>query len=377
MLVHRSFPGQFRWLLPELERLNLDVVFVCNEKTNWPSQKIKIIELKQAVAAEQIAETGNELSSATIEAGIKLMNAGWIPDVIYSHSGWGAWKIANIFPTAKLAIYVEWWYNKENIRYHHWTKKDIGDNEMIIPNLINSITAEGINRADITLCPTNWQKNQFPKRLQSKINIIGEGFPLQDFAASNKNTIDKVPHVTFISRGFEATRGIIELSTILDEIDSGIQISVISDFRPVYDDRSDWNNYAKELYNKIKAKDNVDISESKGYDEYLNLLRSSDLHLYLSRPFVLSWSFIESSLIGSKIISYDNCATFEKTHSNHINVKNLQQLVSVINSISDHSTLKQLRISNKNWLRAEELEDFRKQHCIKVHTRKLFKLLMG
>ena len=377
LFVHRSFPGQFRWILPELERMNLDIVFICNEKTNWPSRKTNIIELKADVSAKSIIESGRELSSAVVDAGLSLLNAGWIPDVIYSHSGWGVWKIADIFPQAKLMLYVEWWYTNTNVRYHHWTEKKIGEKEMIVPNLINANTAEGINRADITISPTVWQRKQFPKKLRTRISVLNDGFPLQSFVSAKTISTSTSPRIAFISRGFEATRGIIALSTLIDKIDPSIQIELIADYRCVYDDKSDWDEYSAEIFEKIKTKKNAIISDSKSYDEYLDVLRSSDLHLYLSRPFVLSWSFIESSLVGSKIVSLDNCATFEKTHSNHVNVKTVTQLASAINSLVDKTALDQLRKSNNEWLETIELQEFRKKHCIKEHTAGVLRLLMS
>ena len=110
LLVHRSFPGQFRWMIPILVRQGLDVKFICFEKTSWPTNGIEVIE-----AEKECGE--NEVEEACKISASNLKSSGWNPDFILSHQGWGVWKVGGIFKNAKTILYCEWWYSKETFKY--------------------------------------------------------------------------------------------------------------------------------------------------------------------------------------------------------------------------------------------------------------------
>lgn len=380
LIAHRSFPGQYRWLLPELARLGIDVVFVCVEKTDWPSQGIRIlVKSPRGVDGRQqnvvnLSDIGCDFAESFMLMGLELNKLGWCPDVIWAHSGWGAWRVGDIFPDAPLVLYAEWYYTKENLKYI--SEEELNDESSVRYQLVNSSVLSAICRADATTCPTEWQRSMFPSRHRDKIDVISDGFPVKMFTA---NSVHDTPSgdalsLIYVSRGLEFTRGVDRLARLWNFIkEEGLPVSlrVIADNRKVYD-----VNVSKETRSSIELvtkSENIAYSTQQSYSKYLKAVRSSDLHLYLSRPFVLSWSFLESSINGSRILSLDNPSTFEHSFSSHLNFPDISKICDFI-ALHAKNGPKKIRESKLEYLRSDEYSRFCAERDISIQIRRLLSI---
>ena len=312
LFVHRSYPGQFRWILPELVKKGVKVKFICIEKTDWPHQGIEIVEAKTS-GADSIEKFGYDFADASLQAAIYLKKKGFEPHAIISHYGYGLWRSKSIFKNSKLIVYCEWLFNADNRKYHGWEEpSSLSFDQEIINNLQEESLETAIALSDGAICPTEWQKNSFPKYLRNKICVLEDGFPTSLFYPKNIRNEDYGDEdklsILYISRGMEYTRGIDRLYEIINKSNkecgySKLQFTIIADKRRVYDEKNAWDSNLPSLFEKLVKIPNVKIEGQLPYNQYINKIQYSDIHLYLSRPFVLSWSFIESSLLGSFLLS--------------------------------------------------------------------------
>ena len=60
----------------------------------------------------------------------------------------------------------------------------------------------------------------------------------------------------------------------------------------------------------------VHFTDLLPYDEYLQVLQASSVHIYLTRPFVLSWSMLEALSTGCLIVASDTAPVTEVIEDN-------------------------------------------------------------
>ena len=386
LFVHRSYPGQFRWILPELVKKGIKIKFICIEKTDWPHQGIEVVEAKSS-GADSLEKIGYDFADASLQAAIYLKKKGFEPHAIISHYGYGLWRCKNVFKDSKLIVYCEWLFNADNRKFHGWEgSSELSFDQEIINKLQQESLETAIALSDAAICPTEWQKNSFPKYLRNKICVLEDGFPTSLFypkRVSEENSDDEYKlSILYISRGIEYTRGIDRLCEIIDKSNkecgfSRLQFTIIADKRRVYDEKDAWNKNLPPLYEKLTKIPNVNVVGQLPYNQYIDKIQASDIHLYLSRPFVLSWSFIESSLLGSFLLSFDNPSTIEVSHSNHKDMDSADSIVNVIkNFSSSKSKISLLRSRKHDWTNTEEYNIYKYRFCLSRQINQLLAMII-
>ena len=126
---------------------------------------------------------------------------------------------------------------------------------------------------------------------------------------------------------------------------------------------------------EIKEHPMVTFDKQKGYTDYVNSLKSADIHLYLSRPFVLSWSFIESMLCGSFVFTIDNPASLEKTGMSHINFPNIDKCCETVALYSQAEMRDKLRNKKAQRLQNGPVEyeiSYKSRHSLQGMAHRLY-----
>lgn len=389
LLCHRSFPGQFRWVIYLFNKVGIDVIFLCKELTVWEEPKgINVIQVDTLVNRQKkqipAAEAGEEFAYEFKEAAKALQEMNWIPNYIVSHSGWGVPRCKEVFPTAKLILYLEWWFTLENIKYLGYDPVDSS-----IPgvfNAVNCATKSAIMLSEKVIVPTYWQKRTIPSEFHEKITVIEDGFPLDFFnhkrIEQQAKKKDEPLNLIYAARSLEYTRGSDRLYRLVDYIKTNncnCKLNIVADSRRVYDDPNIYLQSEK-VMKMCLDEEFITIKKQLPYDEYIQALATADIHLYLSRPFVLSWSFIESSLCGSRILSIENPASIEKHHPNHINFRTELECFEVIKHYSNKNELIKIKSNSGNrssWLNTREGENFKNRHSIENWFRSLITIMLG
>ena len=337
LFIHQNFPGQFKFLAPALVRQGHNVVAMTMQKTDaqhWQGVKLVPYSASRGTTANihpwvSDFETKAIRGEACFKAALQMKQQGFSPDVIIAHHGWGeSLFLKEVWPQARLAIYCEFFYHPTGADVGfdpEFPAKDPGDAcRLRLKNLNNLLHFEV---ADAGLSPTHWQASTFPQPFRSRITVVHDGIDTQAVAPNpkvslnlngknGKLTLTKHDEViTFVNRNLEPYRGYHVFMRSLPEIlrrrpNARVLIVGADDVsygaRPEHGQK--WKDiFAAEVRPQISDEDwsRVHFLGNVAYQHFIPLLQLSTVHVYLTYPFVLSWSLLEAMSAGCAIVASD------------------------------------------------------------------------
>lgn len=326
LFIHRNFPAQFQHLAAELAKdKNNNVFFITNNTTTKTFGNIKkiVYKLKRQVPLDchrylRFYEESIIHGQAAAEAMISLQKQGFVPDVIYGHS-WGASMfVKDIFPNVPYIAYLEWYYNPVNSDVD-FGKKPLDIDARANLSCKNAHILQDLVNCDYGVSPTYWQRDQFPNVFHNKIKVIHEGVNT-DFCVPNENVSFKIPNseivltrndeiLTYATRGMEEYRGFPEFmktASVLMKQRPNLHVIVGGEDRVCYGRQLKNDTWKAKMLRELEFDGNrLHFTGPLPYNEYLKLLQVSKVHLYLTYPFVLSWSLIEALSASCCIVASD------------------------------------------------------------------------
>jgi glycosyltransferase involved in cell wall biosynthesis len=223
-----------------------------------------------------------------------------------------------IFPKAKLLCFFEWFYHA------HGTDADFDPSDPLTVDdqcrirIKNAPILLDLQNCDRGLTPTNWQHQQFPVEYHSKIAVCHDGIDTKFFQPQpgaklvlpriNLDLSQVEELVTYVGRGMEPYRGFpqfMEAVALIQQRRTKTHVVVVGEDRVAYGKNlPDGKTYKQLMLEKL----DLDLSRLHftgrlSYDEYLQVLQASCAHIYLTRPFVLSWSMLEAMAAGCLLIA--------------------------------------------------------------------------
>jgi len=332
LFIHQNFPGQFKFLAPALVARGHKVAATTMQNVGEGSwQGIQLHQFKPSKGTAKdvhawAAETETKIirGEACFRCCVELRERGYTPDAIIAHPGWGeALFIKNVWPKAKLGIYCEFHYAIEgtDIGFDpEFPRLDPGDACRVQMKNVNNLVH--FEFADAGISPTKWQASTFPERFKKKITVIHDGIdtegvaPIRDAMISLRNGLkinrdDEI--VTFVNRNLEPYRGYHIFMRALPEIlrrRPKAKILMVGGDDVSYGARppegEKWKEiFIKEVRPKISDEDwaRVFFLGHVSYQHFIPLLQVSTVHVYLTYPFVLSWSLLEAMSVGCAIVA--------------------------------------------------------------------------
>jgi len=368
LFIHQNFPGQFKFLAPALVSQGHTVVAMTMQKssgTQWQGVKLVYYGASRGTTPNVhpwVAdfETKTIRGEACFKAALQIKEAGFEPDVIIAHHGWGeSLFIKDVWPKAKLAIYCEFFYHSQGADVGfdlEFPPKDIGDVcRLRLKNLNNLLHFEV---ADAGISPTHWQASTFPEAFRSKITVVHDGIDTVSVAPNpnvsltlNGNLVltkqDEV--ITFVNRNLEPYRGYHIFIRALPEIlkrRPKARVLIVGADDVSYGARPEngqkWKDiFAKEVRPLISDADwsRVHFLGNVPYTAFIPLLQLSSLHVYLTYPFVLSWSLLEAMSVGCAIVASDTQPLHEAIKHDEtgrlVNFFDVQKLASEVCALLD------------------------------------------
>ena len=325
LLVHQNFPGQFRDLGPALCDRGHEI------KAIGSSQRLTDPRIEVLRYEHKLENSGTHPHSLEVDEWIHrsekvadiamvLKKRGWAPDVMLAHPGWGeALLLKQVFPSTPLVIWPELWLRPEHLGIDP-AGMNVGQMQYL---RIKDWLIDGA-MADSTLAvlPTRYQASTFPQRWQSKIAVVHEGVPeamlqlprLQQLTISENIILTPdIPVVTFISRNLEPMRGFPTFMRALPNLIANhptVHVVIVGGDEVSYssapgDGRSWRDHLLEELGDRIDRQ-RVHLFGRMPHEQLQKLYRRSDLHVYLSKPFVLSWSLLELMACGTPVLAEAN-----------------------------------------------------------------------
>ena len=167
LFLHHNFPGQFRFVADYLADQGHDILFLT--ETNFVPEITKIKTLQVPFSKSKDSSVGRQLSTAESfrQVMISLLEEGYYPDFIISHSGWGCGLHSKeIFPNAKKVSYLEWWFSPHAKEYEYdndgWCF--YGEKKGVLRYRNMPVSLE-LSESDFIVSPTKWQRDQLPRHL--------------------------------------------------------------------------------------------------------------------------------------------------------------------------------------------------------------------
>jgi len=336
LFVHNNFPGQFKHLARFLALQSGVEVAAIGARTARPVHGVRLI--KYALPAVDLAaahpfarrfELECHRAEQVTYALTTLASSGFHPDVVMVHPGWGeAMPIRTLFPNARIIVYCEFFYgsNGRDVGFDP-EFPTIGADGAVALHAKNASTLLAMAEADAGLSPTQWQRSTFPAMLRDKITVLHEGIDTTavrpDAAASLALASGRVltardEVITFVARNLEPLRGYHVFMRALPRImreRPNAEVLVIGAKGTSYGaqppaSRSWRTIFLEEVADRIDPR-RLHFAGHLPYPHYLRALQISSAHVYLTYPFVMSWSLLEAMSSGCLVIGSDTAPVRE------------------------------------------------------------------
>jgi len=333
LFLHQNFPGQFTHLAPALAEKGHRVVALGARSDRTGEWKgVRLLTYKYDEPKDQRLHPWVTVFNRAVDRGATVYRAlgvlkdrGFTPDAVVAHSGWGeALFVKDVWPEAKLGIFSEFFYQAEGADVgfdpEFASGNEVGRDVRI--RLRNMAMRQQLELADASFSPTHWQADTFPPALRAKIDVIFDGIRT-DIAAPDANVVFQRPEtpdltradevITFVNRNLEPYRGFHIFMRALPEIlrrRPNARVLLVGDEGVSYGAAPKSGGSWKEV---MTAEVRPGISDADWqrvhflgripYPDYIRLLQVSTVHVYLTYPFVLSWSLVEAMSTGCAIVA--------------------------------------------------------------------------
>jgi glycosyltransferase involved in cell wall biosynthesis len=332
LFIHQNFPGQFKHLAPALVAQGHEVVGFALKNaapSNWNGVRLITYQLARGNSANPHPwlvdlETKIIRAEAVLRAAVKLQQEGFNPDVIIAHPGWGeSLFLKNLWPKAKLAIYCEFFYHAKefDVGFDPEFPSDCLETASRL-QLKNANNLLHFDVADAGISPTHWQASSFPLPFRDKITVVHDGIdtehikpnPNVSLTLNNQLTLTRADEViTFVSRTLEPYRGYHIFMRCLPELLArrpNVRVLIVGNDESPYGARPENGQTWREIFfNEVRSRfapgdlSRIHFLGRIRYDHFISLLQLSTVHVYLTYPFVLSWSLIESMSAGCTVVA--------------------------------------------------------------------------
>ena len=329
LFLHNNFPSQFGPLARFMKNRGHDVAF----GTQWPGKPPQWLRMVRFKPHREVNEKQHPYLRFTEEAVLagqafaraawKLKKEGYAPDVVVAHAGTGpGLYVRDVWPRAKYVGYFEWYYGAPG--------SDVGFlSPVTLDDLLRVRTSNAPILLDYAACdwgivPTAFQAAQFPAALRDKLTVQHDGVDA-DFFAPRPGRGLKLPGldlshageiVTYVARGMEPYRGFPQAMTAFAEVlrrRPGGHVVVVGEDRVAYGRMlPGGDTYKQKMLRELDFDpQRLHFTGVLPRDRYRDVLLASSVHVYLTVPFVLSWSLIEALAAGCAVVASDTAPVRE------------------------------------------------------------------
>jgi glycosyltransferase involved in cell wall biosynthesis len=338
LFIHQAFPAQFGRLALELaKRYGWKCSFLVEDLSNCPTPSREMLERLEIQRVQLPAEVrsnrevpwpqiyGHWLEHCRAMFEAVRARPELRPDLVVAHGGRG--PLALFLPevlNCPIVNYCEYYFapSRRDISY----RIDLPPAEPahFFPRTINAPVLASLVAADAGYSPTRWQRDSFPERFRHKIEVHFDGIDTElyrphdvpEAQAANLLGGRNIPRgtriVTFVARGLESMRGFDIFMRVADRIGrerSDVLFIVVGSEETYYG----WDKLhtgQPSFKQWVLSQGSYDLSRFVFLNHVLpeqlaDILCLSDLHLYLTVPFVLSWSVLNAMSCGRVVLASD------------------------------------------------------------------------
>ena len=316
LFIHQNFPGQYVHIAQHLAAGGHQVVFI-TQRRGRQIPGIRQIQYAPAYApsrehvyfTELDAAIANGLAVARLCETLKL--AGFNPNLVVGHNGWGEIiYLKDVWPTVPLLGYFEFFYRRSGSDVDFDDEFPPAPEDAMRLRTRNAINLLGLDATDWGQTPTEWQRSQYPRRYWNRISVIHEGVDTDVVRPDSTARLwlegglwlsrdDEV--ITYCARNLEPYRGFHTFMRALPEIlrrrPSAHVVIAGGDGVSYGRKPAGAETWREQILGELGERVNLRRVHFLGhlpYRQYLAILQVSTVHIYLTYPFVLSWSLLEA-----------------------------------------------------------------------------------
>ncbi len=330
LFVHQNFPAQFLHLAPEMQRRGHDVralTDATNDKTtDIPTLRYSYKPQEVDPKATRLGRNFTVMSDRGVVVARfarKLRQEGYVPDVIYGHSGWGETLfLKEVWPEAKLLVFAEFYYRGLGADTGFDPEFQAqGFDQVMIAQSRSAYMAQALVHSDGGVCPTEWQAGTHPPALRRLLEVIFDGVdcdrlapnPLASFVLPNGRILRRGDEVLiFVNRNLEPYRGYHVFMRALPDVLAArpeAQVVIVGGNEVSYGQAPrEGGSWKDVILNEVKERldlSRVHFTGRLPYDRLVDLMHVARVHAYLTYPFVLSWSMVEALAAGTLVVGSD------------------------------------------------------------------------
>lgn len=324
LFLHQNFPAQFGMVANQLAREGHRVTFV-SRKESGTAQGIERIKYEPRGGATK----STHYSSRTFENLVWHSHAVYdalkarpdvVPDLIVGHSGYVSTVLLRELYRCPMINYFEYYYHTRNSDIDFRPDVIPAEEDRLRSHFRNPALLVDLVNCDLGYAPTTWQRDRLPPLFHSKVRVIFDGVDtalwkplprIQGERHAGKFVIPEgVKLVTYVARGFESIRGFDIFMKVAKKIYQrrpDVRFVVVGQDRICYggDDKRTGGLSYKQW---VLAQDQYDLSKFAFLgvvpaEILAQLLAQTDLHLYFTAPFVLSWSLMNALACGAPVVA--------------------------------------------------------------------------
>ena len=332
LFIHQGFPGQYLHIINELLRNTSNEVFaigLVEKEPTWP-ESLKYYQYNiQRGNGKEVHPWALDFETKVIRGEacarklLELKEQGFTPNIICLHPGWGeGLYIKEIWPSVPILSYQEFFYKPSGADFgfdKEFQSEDNGWEELARVRTKSAMSLLALEVSDWNITPTYFQKSTFPSQFHDRISVLHDGIntevakPLDAKhkvkQIGNIKLNESKKYITFVNRTIEPYRGgHIFIRTIPEilKIDEDMEVIIVGETKGVSYGRNAVNgSWCQTFLAEIEGlydKERVHFVGKVEYNEYIYILQNSHVHVYLSYPFVLSWSMMEAMSAGCAVV---------------------------------------------------------------------------
>lgn len=332
LFVHQNMPGQYRELIQWLAAQGgHEIVFLTQRKDAPKLQGVKTViyrphhaPAKDAYGLSKVWEeaTGAGFGAAMAAREIERKQ-GFRPDIVIGHTGWGELTFfKEIWPEVPILGFFEYFYRTHGGPVNFDPEEPSTEHTPFLLHARNAVPFANIQTVDLGHVPTQWQQSMFPESFHDKFFVCHDGIrtdllgPDPDVSLALgrlDRPLTRADEVfTYMARNLERTRGFHVFMRALPKILAerpNARVLVIGGNDVSYGKKS---THPRGLRGEMEAEvghlldwDRVHFLGRVPYSKYCQVIQLSRCHIYLTMPFVMSWSLLESMAMQATIVASD------------------------------------------------------------------------
>lgn len=325
LLIHQNFPGQFKRLAQVWAKEPGWQVLGLGRHTapglpdvQWGRYKLHRPIGKGQHPYLRKMEDAVLHGQAVARSLLDLKRKGFYPDVILAHPGWGeTMYVRDVFPRTRVVHFCEWYYGTPDSDMGFDPAYPSDFNAQARARTWNALHALNLTQCDIGVSPTEWQRSRHPEIFQPKIHLAHEGVDtniLRPDASAQLHMPNGYmlsagdPVITYVARNLEPYRGFPSFMRALAKVqekNKRFHTIVVGGNDVSYGSKpSDAPNWREKILREFPELDlqRIHFLGKVPYDVYRKVLQVSTAHVYLTYPFVLSWSMLEAMASNCLVI---------------------------------------------------------------------------